>query len=150
MAKALNHVLYREDDIAADTNTAINTDVNSRLMNILPSFRAAYYEPTFSKYNNSIVSGVQWMDNRLQPTFMVALQLLIVTKELCPNGAFQWDGTWFGHPGTELIDEYMGTPCVREMIDDGATAQDIYDTCVRNGLKNFLAFREEFLMDDYD
>ena len=142
LAKALNQV-YRNMSSSSFTLS------DNGPMNAIPSFRAAYYEPIFSKYNNSVVSGVQWVDDRLQPTFMVALQMLIVTKQLSPDGAFQWDGVWFGHPGTELIDEYMGTPHVREMIDDGANAQDIYDTCVRNDLKNFLAFRDEFLIGDY-
>ena len=57
--------------------------------------------------------------------FRSALRILVALKDLSPDGAFQWDGSWFGHPGTQLIDEYMGTPRVREMIDAGLPADAI-------------------------
>jgi hypothetical protein len=55
-------------------------------------------------------------------------------------------GSWFGHNGTELIDSYMGTPLVREMIDDGTNAADIYDKAVKNELEQFIDFRSQFLL----
>lgn len=131
-------------------NQVFRNVTSSQNINIIPPFRAAYYEPTFSKYNNSVVAGVQWVDDRLDSTFMTALNLIITAKDLSPDGAFQWDGSWFGHPGTELIDEYMGTPRIREMIDDRASPQDVYDACVRSDLKNFLVFRDEFLLNEYN
>ena len=42
-----------------------------------------------------------------------------------PPTSFQWDGSWFGHPGTELIDQYAGTPIYREMLDAGYTPDEI-------------------------
>lgn len=102
-------------------------------------FRAAYFQPTFSKYNNTAVPAVQWMHERLdlktpsnadmsctaykrtagddavmpRPTsalFEAGVRILVGLKGLAqPAEAFVWDGSWFGHPGTELIDEYAGT-----------------------------------------
>ena len=43
----------------------------------------------------------------------------------------------------------MGTPIIREAIDNGTTAQNIYDDYIRNDLKNFIVTREEFLIDEY-
>ena len=48
-----------------------------------------------------------------------------------------------------LVDDYMGTPIIREAIDNGTTAQNIYDDYIRNDLKNFIVTREEFLIDEY-
>ena len=43
----------------------------------------------------------------------------------------------------------MGTPIIREAIDNGTSAQNIYDDYVRNDVKNFIVTREEFLIDEY-
>ena len=43
----------------------------------------------------------------------------------------------------------MGTPIIREAIDNGTTAQNIYDDYIRNDLKNFIVTREESLIDEY-
>jgi hypothetical protein len=41
--------------------------------------------------------------------FKSATIILSILKELSiPSSSFIWDGSWFGHPGTELIDEYAG------------------------------------------
>ena len=106
-------------------------------------FRAAYYEPTFSKYNNTICNGVQWV--RGDSDFLAGLNILIETKSLSPPGSFRWDGSWFGHPGTELIDEYMGTYRVREMIDDGWTAERI-DRYFAEDIENFVISRSPYLI----
>ena len=91
-------------------------------------FRAAYFQPTFSKYNNTVVSAVQWLHERVDlkipsngygsslgdapssSVFDAAVKVLIQMKALSsPPEAFVWDGSWFGHPGTELVDMYAGT-----------------------------------------
>lgn len=108
-------------------------------------FRAAYYEPTFSKYNNSICNGVHWV--RGKSDFLAGLNILIVSKSLSQNESFHWDGSWFGHPGTELIDEYMGTYRVREMIDDGWTAERI-DNYYAEDADNFVTTRAPYLLYD--
>lgn len=41
--------------------------------------------------------------------FAAGVQILVGLKSLAsPSEAFVWDGSWFGHPGTELIDMYAG------------------------------------------
>ena len=145
------------------------------------AFRAAYFQPTFSKYNGSTVAGAQWMENRepcglatppsldinttnktvfryvvntpyLFVSFDLSYSLNKIKIILChltvthsrgdifysgtliltalrdistPSSAFEWDGSWFGHPGTELIDQYAGTPEYRLMIDAGVSSEDI-------------------------
>jgi uncharacterized protein YbbC (DUF1343 family) len=54
------------------------------------------------------------------------VQVLCAIRDLSnPADAFQWDGSWFRHPGTELIDFYAGTPTLREAIDAGSTAEEV-------------------------
>lgn len=84
-------------------------------------FRAAYFSPTFSKYNGTTVAGAQWFEssrkcgvNRSAPEissiFTQGTVILVAVKNLSvPSESFVWDGSWFGHPGTELIDQYAGT-----------------------------------------
>ena len=44
-----------------------------------------------------------------------------------PPEAFQWDGSWFGHPGTELIDSYAGTSVYRALLGNRSlTAEEVY------------------------
>jgi hypothetical protein len=93
----------------------------------------------------TIVPGVQWFPGRtaqaaaaagaastasLVPVnvspFVSGVQVLCAIRDLSnPSDAFQWDGSWFGHPGTELIDFYAGTTAFREMVDAGMSAEDI-------------------------
>jgi uncharacterized protein YbbC (DUF1343 family) len=93
----------------------------------------------------TVVPGVQWFpwrttvakrsvddaDSSLSSVlhsspFAAGVQILCAIRDLSsPADAFQWDGSWFGHPGTELIDFYAGTPSLREMIDAGASAAEI-------------------------
>uniref|UniRef100_A0A7S3MBG6 DUF1343 domain-containing protein n=1 Tax=Spumella elongata TaxID=89044 RepID=A0A7S3MBG6_9STRA len=108
-------------------------------------YRAAYFQPTWSKYNHTVVPGVQWFpwrsvqaatllpSNLASPNntastspFVQGVQILCATRDLSvPADAFQWDGSWFGHDGTELIDFYAGTPTLRNMIDSGLQSEDI-------------------------
>eukprot|EP01032_Pedospumella_encystans_P025769 gene25769-29113_t len=89
-------------------------------------YRAAYFQPTWSKYNHTVVPGVQWfpwrsvqaatlLTSNLPSTnntasaspFVQGVQILCAMRDLSvPADAFQWDGSWFGHDGTELIDFY--------------------------------------------
>ncbi|CAE7704570.1 ybbC [Symbiodinium microadriaticum] len=112
-------------------------------------FRAAYFQPTFSKYNGTTVPGAQWFDSSSRcaqdtvslpttsiphskfgamSTFAEGTAILIATKDLSlPADSFQWDGSWFGHPGTQLIDQYAGTPLYRELIDSGESWQRVVE-----------------------
>jgi uncharacterized protein YbbC (DUF1343 family) len=121
------------------------------------SFRGSYYQPTFSKYNNSVVAGVQWIHDThrcepigetqaLQNIFLDGTRILCAVRELSdPPSSFQWDGSWFGHPGTELIDQYAGTPLYREMIDSGLTPEEIASSFT-NDEAQFLQIRKEVLL----
>lgn len=120
------------------------------------AFRATYYQPTFSKYNNTIVAGAQWIHDstRCQSTsetlshdiFLEGTRILCAVKELSdPQSSFQWDGSWFGHPGTELIDQYAGTPLYREMIDKGYSPEDIVSS-FRDDEIQFMEIRKKVLM----
>jgi len=102
-------------------------------------FRAAYFQPTFSKYNNTAVPAAQWLHERVDlqtpsnghaaecwsevagsrdtqcsalpasSLFEAGVVVLVGLKGLSvPPDAFAWDGSWFGHPGSELIDMYAG------------------------------------------
>ena len=44
------------------------------------------------------------------------VEILGAVQEVAPPGDFQWDGSWFGHPGSELVDFYAGTPRLREQL----------------------------------
>ncbi len=89
---------------------------------------------------------MQWIEHRCKPSFKAALEILISLKELSsPLESFQWDGSWFGHPGTELIDDYMGNQKVRELIDSGKDAEYIYDY-FKNDKLYFMELRKEYLL----
>jgi uncharacterized protein YbbC (DUF1343 family) len=101
-------------------------------------FRAAYFQPTFSKYNGTAVPAAQWLHERMDLSvpvprssrsmtpFAAGVHVLVNLRRLSsPIESFVWDGSWFGHPGTELIDTYAGTPRLREMIDAGIDAANI-------------------------
>lgn len=135
------------------------------------AFRAAYFEPVWSKYNNTVVPGVQWITRRTmlflrdgpnkpsivandQPyvsPFAAGVQVLCAMRDLStPADAFQWDGSWFGHPGTELIDSYAGTPLLREQVDAGWSADRIVayyrNPSSHSGLHTFLQARSKVLL----
>jgi uncharacterized protein YbbC (DUF1343 family) len=119
---------------SSDSSGSVSAPVSS------PScFRAAYYQPTFQKYNNTMIEGVQYLEkvqwihassssasSFVLRNFSSAVSLLIKLKELAdPKDSFQWDGSWFGHPGTELMDQYAGTDQLRIMIDSGYSTEEI-------------------------
>lgn len=102
----------------------------------LPCFRAAYYQPTFQKYNNTMIEGIhyverpEWIERSefVLRNFTSAVAVLKALKDLSEEeGAFQWDGSWFGHPGTELVDQYAGTDQLHLMIDAGSSVKEIVD-----------------------
>lgn len=44
--------------------------------------------------------------NSVRSAFASGIAVLCAFRDLAePPEAFQWDGSWFGHPGTELIDQ---------------------------------------------
>jgi hypothetical protein len=129
-------------------------------------FRACFFEPSFFKFNFTVVGGVQYFPHdpsappaqqpsasslspqsaegpRAAPrqggdgidgiaSFTVGAHVLATWHRLFgpqnPGGknfTFAWDGSWFGHPGEQLIDWYAGTPRLRELVDQGMDALSI-------------------------
>jgi uncharacterized protein YbbC (DUF1343 family) len=107
-------------------------------------FRAAYFSPSFSKYNNTDCAGVQWVRG-IQPLFTSGVEILVTLKEVSPPSTFVWDGSWFGHPGSQLIDEYAGTPLLRERIDAGWSTQDIIASFA-DDVQEFVQSRQTYLL----
>jgi uncharacterized protein YbbC (DUF1343 family) len=112
-------------------------------------FRASAFNPTFSKYNGTVCNGVQWIGSRSpygDDYFYQAVAILqVLMRE--SGDEFVWDGSWFGHPGTKLIDEYAGTPLLREALDKGSelSARQIADMFVPDQLQ-FRESRKPFLL----
>lgn len=134
------------------------------------AFRPTYFQPMWSKYNGTVVPGVQWMvgrtagwttdstarcgegsgrakdkeedgavDTRIDGPFANGVRILCAIRDLAqPSDDFQWDGSWFGHPGSQLIDEYAGTDSLRMMIDDGWNS----DTIIRFYQADTVRFRK--------
>ncbi len=111
------------------------------------TFRAAYFRPTFFKYSGTTVPGVQWFPTRVTCSiFATATYILCAIRDLStPPESFVWDGSWFGHPGTELIDQYAGTPKYREMINKGLPAKAIIDYFNEETLV-FATYRQKFYL----
>ena len=114
------------------------------------AFRAAFYEPSFSKYNGTTVPGVQWLPERTSSEYDVFLSgtlVLCAVRDLAsPPEDFVWDGVWFGHPGTELIDQYAGTPTYRKMLDNKKmSAQDIVSYFAKDK-SDFEQMRRKFML----
>eukprot|EP00939_MAST-03C_sp_MAST-3C-sp1_P004395 g4395.t1 len=91
-------------------------------------FRADFFIPTFFKYNNTVVGGVQWTsrastDERIHSmiartaTFPRAAQILLILMRLSGSNLFQFDGSWFGESGSRLFDLYAGSPVLRGTLE---------------------------------
>jgi uncharacterized protein YbbC (DUF1343 family) len=113
-------------------------------------FRAAYYIPTFSKFNGTTVPGVQWLSERTSPAYDIFLsgtKILCAARDLSsPPDAFVWDGIWFGHPGTELIDQYAGTPLYRRLLDNHALSAEEIVQFFADDVKAFTDTRKAYLL----
>eukprot|EP00466_Bigelowiella_natans_P000836 jgi/Bigna1/74516/fgenesh1_pg.29_\ len=116
-------------------------------------FRAAAYNPTFFKYNGTIVPGVQWVqrpgegDKILGPSFAMAIEILKSMQRLDVKGGFEFDGSWFGTPGPRLFDLYAGTSRLREFLED---EKDIPTSEIVHKFefeaKQFEQFRQAYLL----
>ena len=114
------------------------------------AFRAAYYIPSFSKFNGTTVPGVQWFSARTSSayeTFLSGTAILCAVRDLAtPAEAFVWDGVWFGHPGPELIDQYAGTSLYRTLLDNRAlSAEDIVEVFSED-VRVFSETRKAYLL----
>lgn len=123
-------------------------------------FRASYFNPVFFKYNNTIVDGIQWFPyctwiekegGEIAPIvspFALATIILrgFITRS-SPPASFYFDGSWFGHPGTQLIDFYAGTFLYREMLLNvkNYTVENII-TYFQKDVEKFKKNRRHFLL----
>jgi len=108
------------DALNGQLGCVVDRDTNSIRGPTTACFRAAYYTPTFFKYNNSLVSGTQWInyENMVSctsrssfasssmeceatgsPAMLVAVTILRQMQQQVPPGTWAWDGSWFGTPG---------------------------------------------------
>ena len=102
-------------------------------------FREAYFTPTFSKWVNKPVGGVQVFvtDRRAFDPIRTALNLIIETKKLYPN-EFAWrSDNW--------IDKLSGSSYVRTSVDAGMSADEIIAGW-QDGLGAFKAMRAKYLI----
>lgn len=102
-------------------------------------FREAYFTPTFSKWVNKPVGGVQLFvtDRRSFDPIRTALNLIIETKKLYPND-FAWrSDNW--------IDKLSGSSYVRTSVDAGMNADEIIAGW-QDGLGAFKAMRAKYLI----
>jgi len=114
------------------------------------AFRAAYYIPTFSKFNDTTVPGVQWLSDRTSSaydTFLSGTKILCAVRDLStPPEEFEWDGVWFGHPGTELIDQYAGTSEYRSLLSLGKMSAEEIVEYFSDDVRVFTAARKPYLL----
>jgi len=107
-------------------------------------FRATYYIPWFSKYQGESCGGIQIHvtdRNAFQPV-RTGLELLVLIRRMY---ASQFT---FRDPGGHYhFDRLAGTDTVRQMIQDGASAESIMDTW-KDAQKQFLSRRGEWLLYD--
>lgn len=85
-------------------------------------------------------------DSYNQSPFASGVRILCTIRDLAsPASAFAWDGSWFGHPGTELIDFYSGTETFRNMMDNKFTADAIIEYYKKDA-EIFRQRRQQFLL----
>ena len=108
-------------NVSVDFVSALNANRATCSRELGNCFRSQYYIPTFQKYNSTVVAGAQWIDRRdsasTMPTFATAAQILLLTMRFSGSN-FSWDGSWFGQPGSILIDRYAGTPKFRTRLNE--------------------------------
>lgn len=91
-------------------------------------WRSAFFIPTWFKWNGSACAGAELVRPSSTGLFRQGVHLLAALRSLAhPPSAFAWDGSWFGQPGTVLVDRYAGTPRLRELFDEGKSPDDIAD-----------------------
>ncbi len=129
---------------------ALRLNADFPVSNQQAAFRAAYYQPSFSKYNGTTVPGVQWLSERttgVYDIFQSGTQMLCAVRDLAsPPEAFEWDGVWFGHPGSELIDQYAGTPLYRTMLNDRTLSAETIVEFFAKDVEMFMETRQAFLL----
>lgn len=117
---------------------------------VLPQWREAFFMPTWFKWNKSVCNGAQFVrPNASHSLFRDGVHLLAALRAVArPPSAFQWDGRWFGQPGSILIDRYAGTPQLRELLDAGETPDAVADAFVSEAATFAKVTRLPYLLYD--
>ena len=161
LAEYINFYCMQGQCSSGNTNTNGNNNDNGTEDDVCANCaRATYFQPTFSKYNNTVVPGIQYLSpqqfNYELPNtgtypysrpFLAATYILRAFMQLSsPPSAFQWDGSWFGHPGVELIDSYAGTTVYRQMLNNFSYSPiDIYNYFKVDAVR-FKETRQRYLL----
>ena len=90
--------------------------------------------------------AAMWYDDDDAGLFGEGMKLLVALRET-NSSAFRFDGSWFGQPGTVLIDRYAGTPRLRELIDAGLSWHEVAGAFSAEA-RTFEAARKPFLLYD--
>ena len=159
--RKLAHALQQCDSSSSNNNNNNNDDESFAFASMRPTI----FQPTYQKYNFTSCYGVQWMLERsplmnhayssssslsssssINSPFEVGICYIIAFKDLAmPLSSFQFDGSWFGHPGTELFDDYTGDVQVRLDIEKGLSAHQIAMKYKIDG-KEWQRIRQPFLL----
>ena len=101
------------------------------------AFRETWFRPTFDKWRDQLVGGVQLhvTDRRAFDPVRTAVAMLIAAKKLDPQ--FAWRKDW--------IDKMWGSERLRTGIDAGKSADDIA-AGYRDELARFVAARRKYLL----
>ncbi|MGR6969446.1 exo-beta-N-acetylmuramidase NamZ family protein [Streptomyces cynarae] len=101
-------------------------------------FRAAYFAPTFSKFQGRTIGGVQIhvYDRAAYDPVRTGIALLVTAKKV-------WSG--FAWRSDDWIDKLTGSTRVRTMIDAGATADEVV-AAWQDELAAFRRIRREYLL----
>lgn len=88
-------------------------------------FREAYFTPTFSKHEGEVCGGVQVhvVDPTGVDAITAATAMLVEAHRLYPSFAWRQDSWDPVHP--YWIDKLSGSPRLRQMVDAGASVEDV-------------------------
>jgi len=101
-------------------------------------FREAWFTPTFSKYKSELCGGAQIhvYDRSQYKSFDTSLFIIKTIREI-------YSGDFKFHP--EYFDKIMGTPKIREAIENGTAINDITES-YKEELNSFSKLREPYLL----
>lgn len=110
-------------------------------------FRPLYFTPTFHKWKDEVIGGIQVhvTDRELFQPFLTGLALIQSYCELGP-GEFQWKAPPYEYEYQLLpFDILCGTNRIRQMIEDGMPLPEI-EASWQKDLAEFLKSREKYLL----
>ena len=107
------------------------------------AFRAAYFIPRYSKFQNEVCKGIEIFindRNKFKP-LEVCLNILDVIYRLYPK-SFNWGDR---SNGRYIFDLSMGTDRIRKYIESGMNPKEIIKTWEK-GIGDFLRLRSKYLI----